>query len=201
MSDELDASIVMRDPLIAAQSGRPHKAMLLSLIDYAHDLRMAWMAGLSDQDRSAAPNSDNWGARAILAHLAHWNLALLRAVDMHARGESVPFQWQDMHAQTAQVLAASAGREWAETAAEAEQAFDALRVWAERLTQEELDAGDDFAWQTDDPLWVSFLGNIYFHYLEHLAANYDAAGQPEQAAALQSKMAEVDGLVKLATRK
>ncbi len=168
------------------------KADLLDVMARGRNAVVAWMAALTDEERSAAPGQASWGAKATLAHMAHWNLALLHALELKARGEKVPFQWEDMHGQNARLLKESAARTWAEVSAEAEGAYAALRGWAERLSEEELAAADDFAWQEGGPLWHTFLGNTYFHYLDHLAGFYEVAEQAGRAAELRALAAGVD---------
>jgi hypothetical protein len=155
------------------------------------DTVKTWIARLSEEERSAAANGSSWGAKALLAHMAHWNLAVLRALEIRARGEPVPYQWKDLDAQNAHLLQESKSRRWAEVYAEAEEAYVALRGWVERLSEEELAAADNFAWQEGWPLWQTLLGNTYFHYLDHLAGFYREAGETELATTLRAQTDEL----------
>jgi uncharacterized damage-inducible protein DinB len=171
--------------------GQARKADLLELMVCAYDVRAAWIAGLTEEAKAAPRGDVGWGAKATLAHMARWNLALLTALELKASGEPVPYQWEDMHGENARLLPESAVRTWAEVSAEAEHVYHALRDWVERLSEEQLAAIDDYAWQEGWPLWQTFLGNTYFHYLDHLAGVYMESGEAEQAATLRVQADEV----------
>ena len=170
---------------------QPGKAGLLQLMVRGRAARSGWIAGLTDEAKRAASAEGRWGAKATLAHMARWNLALLTALQLKARGEPVPYQWANLDSENARLLRESATRTWAEIAAEAETAFAALLGWAERLSEEQLAAADDFAWREGWPLWQTFLGNTYFHYLDHLAGYFAATGEAGRAAELRAELSEV----------
>jgi hypothetical protein len=171
--------------------GPGRKRELLELMARGYDVRAAWMAGLTEEAKATPPGEAGWGAKATLAHMARWNVALLTALELKASGEPVPYQWKDMDGENLRLLQASAARTWAEVSGEAERVYRALYGWVERLSEEQLGAVDDFAWHEGWPLWQTFLGNTFFHYLDHLAEYYTESGQAEQAAALRAETAEV----------
>jgi hypothetical protein len=170
------------------------KAGVIRLLARARAAVEVWSAGLSEEQRAAPATPERWGAKGTLAHIAHWNRALLTSLELHGQGKPVPWQWEDMDGQNARLLEESCTRPWAEVAAEAAQAYGALCGRLDRLSEADLQAPDDFAWQEAEPgpLWLTFIGNAYFHLLEHLAASYDEMGQPEQAAALRAEIDETD---------
>jgi hypothetical protein len=168
------------------------KADLIQMVEHARSAVEAWMAGLSEAERVALPGPEGWAAMATLAHIGHWNRALLTSFELRAQGAAVPWQWEDMDGQNARLLDQSGSRDWAEVADEAARAYAGVRSWLERLSEEELRGPDDFAWQNAGPLWQTFTGNAYFHPLIHLAEYYAASGQPDAAAALRAEMDEAN---------
>jgi hypothetical protein len=174
-------------------SGNPgSKEDLLELMQRGHDVWADGMAGLSDSAKAAPPSAAVWGAKATLAHMAHWNLVLLQALALNACGETVPFLRANTDDDNARRILQSRTRTWATVSAEPEMAYADLRGWVQRVGEEEVAAADDFAWQEGGPLWQTFLGSTYYHYLDHLAEYYTSAGQPDQAAALCGEMARCD---------
>jgi hypothetical protein len=173
--------------------GRPvSKTELEEYLARAWAVVETWIAGLSDEQRAQPAALDRWGAKATLAHIAHWNMALLKSLDLKAGGSAVPWQWEDMDGQNARLLEECSARAWADVAGEAQATHAALRARLAQLGGADLQAADDFAWQDGGPLWLTFLGNAYFHLLEHVAGAYEQSSQPAAAAALRSEIDEAN---------
>jgi hypothetical protein len=168
------------------------KASVMRLVEHARAAVEAWAADLSEAERSAPSSQKAWGAAATLAHIAHWNQAVLTSLDLKAAGATVPWQWEDMDGQNARLLAQAGSRTWIEVADAAARVYAGLHDWIERLNEEDLRQADDFAWQSGGPLWQTFVGNAFFHPLVHLVEYYAATGRPDRAAALQAEIDEVN---------
>ncbi len=163
------------------------KSKLVALLKTAHEEQRAFIAGLSDAQRSQVGTSERWSAKDNLAHIAFWQQDQVQVQKALAHGESVPpekpksnqaiFQeWRD--------------RSWSDVVAAATESFTAWLALLESYSESDLITPNRLPPPCEKPLWRYILHSGYLHPMEHYADCYLEQGDLIRATMLQQKMAK-----------
>jgi hypothetical protein len=156
------------------------KADLISALQAAQDEILRLAGSLTESQRNQSGPPDNWGPRDILAHMSeskrHWASDLAAA----RRGETPP-QGDVPERSNPAIYAAYSSRPWNDIASLIEDAHQELIDQLQTFTEAELNDPDHFPWMDGAPIWRRTAGLAFIHPTVHLAQNYIAQGDEEDA--------------------
>lgn len=140
----------------------PMNPHILTLLHFARQQELALVAELSDVERNATGTPDaSWAAKDFLVNILCWKELQAQKLATAQRGE-VPPVWTDMevvHQINSQTFAHYQNYTFQEIEAEATNVFNTLIAQVERMSEEELNDPNYYAWQEGDPLRGELLGN------------------------------------------
>ena len=165
------------------------KAKLIALLKTALDEQRAFVAGLSDAERTQAGTATKWSAKDTLAHIAFWQTHQVQVYKALARGEK-PADVADDDVQNQIVFNERCDQPWPVVIASAEEAYEALRILVESYTEAGLTTPNQFPPPYERPLWRYFLGNGYTHPVLHYADFYIDHGDLARATARNKQIAK-----------
>jgi tetratricopeptide (TPR) repeat protein len=166
------------------------KATLLDLLERAYKEEQAFVARLSDEERSAVGAVEQWSAKDVLAHVVIWKERRAQLLTPAARSEP-PATFGDIDQVNAEIFEAHRHDSWAEILEHSEQAHRSLVERTQALEDDELAATDAFPWQTGRPLWRRIVGNGYIHPIAHFAEYYLGCGKVSYATEIQEEAARL----------
>jgi len=162
------------------------KPKLIKLIQHAYQEEQTFVDKLSEQERSAQGESDQWAPKDVINHLAGWKLRLADNLEAAANG-GTPVRYDNYLEINDQEFEDFRDRPWSEIWDRAGEAQQALLAQIEARDEETLRGTDTLPWQGELPLWRYFVGTGYVHSLAmHLAPLYIARGD----AVYSTKLAE-----------
>jgi tetratricopeptide (TPR) repeat protein len=166
------------------------KATLLDLLERAYKEEQAFVVRLSDEERSAAGDVEQWSAKDVLAHIVVWKERRAQLLTPAARSES-PTPIDDIDQANADIFDAHRHDSWAEILEYSERAHSSLVECTQALENAELAATDAFPWQTGRPLWRRIVGSGYIHPIAHFAEYYLERGEISYATEIQERAASL----------
>jgi tetratricopeptide (TPR) repeat protein len=159
-----------------------HKSKLVELIRKMDGEEQALAADLSEEERSARGEADDWSPKDALAHMAAWtereadNLAAL------ARGEPAK-KYDDYDRVNAEDFEAFRDKPWPEVLEKSAQANRQLIEQIENRSEADLKGPRD----EKRTVWQAAAGTACEHPLMHLGQIYRQRGKPQRAAELMEK--------------
>ena len=165
------------------------KGQLSVALQHSHKAELAFVASLSQEQRSAVGTYENWCAKDLLAHMSYWQEHQAQRVAALARGEKPPASPSHYEQANAACFERFCHCSWEEVQAYAELA-------QAQLTEAVRGAPEDVlaAPPADSPgraLWLDVVNVGYTHPLAHMAEYYTQNGQSEQASRLWQEWGEL----------
>jgi hypothetical protein len=161
------------------------KSKLVALLNSANEEQRAFIAGLSDSQRSEVGTSERWSVKDNLAHIVFWQQRQVQVNKALVHGETLPpeksnqtifEEWQD--------------RSWSDVLAAIAESNVALLALLESYSEADLTTPDRLPPPRERPLWRYILSNGYVHPMGHYADCYLDQGDLARAAVLQQKIAK-----------
>ena len=164
------------------------KERLLHALARGHAVQQAFVAGLSDDQRSAAGTYEKWSAKDAVAHVTYWIDHQAAVLAARARGEEPPpaAHYEQANAACFQRFCTCS---WDEVQAFAEAAHARLVEAVRALSEDTLAAPRSAS--GGPALWQNIVGTAYSHPLMHMAEFCVVQGQPQQAGRLWSEWGEM----------
>jgi hypothetical protein len=161
------------------------KELLAQLLRQGYEAELAFVAGLTDEEKAQVGKVDDWAAKDTIAHAARWKA--FRVADIQGvveGGDSTNIE--DFDHENALIFEKYRDKSWNELLSFAEEAYQALfgQLQAMSETQLEMD------WQEGRPIWRFVVGVGYIHPLLHLAGYYQAQGGNQRADELTALLGE-----------
>jgi tetratricopeptide (TPR) repeat protein len=164
------------------------KAKLVGLLQYVHAEEGAFVAGLTEVERSAHGRSDCWAAKDSIAHLAEWKARMVDRLTAAATGGTPP-TYDNIDQTNAEIFEKYHELSWGEVIAASERAHASLLESMQALTEADLVDAQRSPWLGGQPLWRGIAGNGCSHPVGHLAQLYVERGDRDRGARLQETSA------------
>lgn len=166
------------------------KPKLIELVQHAYQEEQTFIGKLSDEERSALGESDQWAPKDVINHLAGWKLRLADNL-IAAAGEGTPVRYDNFLEINDQEFEEYRDKPWSEISARAAEAHQKLLEQIESRSEETLKGTDTLPWQEDRPLWRYFVGTGYVHTISmHLGPMYAERGINEHSTKLAEEAAQ-----------
>lgn len=165
---------------------------ILVLLHFARHQELKLVAGLSEAARNATGTPDSWAAKDFLVNILRWKELQTQKLVAAQRGE-IPPVWKDMevvHQINSQAFVHYQNHTFQEVVDEATNVFYALIAQVERMSEEELNDPDHYAWQEGDPLRGELLGNGLWFPCHQLTTCALQQGNAPFAFSLQAALIE-----------
>jgi tetratricopeptide (TPR) repeat protein len=164
------------------------KTRVIALLDRAYADQQAFIETVSEIDRAAVGTLEHWAIKDALSHIALWQRINVERVEAIARGDEPPntddyLAINDVHFEDHR------DRSWADTLAETERVYRAMRDQAQYLSAEDLTDPQRFAQTKGRALVRTIVGNGFVHPEQHLAQLYVERGEIKRATQLQEEVA------------
>ncbi len=166
------------------------KAKLVDLLQRAQEEERVFVAGLSDDERSATGAPERWSAKDVVAHLAEWRARTVASLAAARRGVPAP-TYDDIDEANAEILQRYRDEPWEDVLRKSESAYSQLIEHVQAMTEDELADTQRLAQQNGRPLWRIIVGNDYSHPIAHLAQFYAERGDRGYATLLQETAAQL----------
>lgn len=169
------------------------KSKVITLLHRARQQQQEFVDGLSEAERAATGTPENWSAKVVIANLSGWKRLQVGKLVTAVRGE-IPPVWKDgelVDAINAGMYAEALNSSWQAVLDEAEDAFAALLVQVESMSEEELTDPNRYDWQDGEALWGETLGNGAWFPLTQMTDYYYRQGNTEQAIRTHETLVEV----------
>jgi rhodanese-related sulfurtransferase len=166
------------------------KANILALLHCAREQEQQMVERLSDEERNASGTPENWSAKDYLANIAVWKELQTGKLAAARRGETPPV-WRDpqvVHQINSDGFLRFHARAFQEVQDEGARVFQAFIAQVERLSEEELNDPNYFAWSDGEPLRGETMGNGVWHPCNQIAAFYLQSGRRLAALQLQEEL-------------
>src|SRR5579871_2169758 len=165
------------------------KPKLVALVKTGADEQRAFVAGLTDAQRTQVGTPQRWSAKDNLAHIAFWQKHLVGDHQTLERGETPP-QLPDDNEQNQIIFQMYRDQTWSEVNAAAESAYKGLLALLEGYSEADLTTPNRLPSPRDYPLWRDFLSSGYSHPVFHYADFYLEHGDVARATTLQIQLAK-----------
>ena len=115
---------------------------------------------------------DDWTVKDLLAHIAVWELRMVRWLEQTVRDE-VPemlppgMTWDDLDQWNEQTYQKHRHRDLDEVLADFELSYPQALSAVQDISEEDLIDPNRYAWRDGRPLWVMVAANTSWHYKEH----------------------------------
>jgi uncharacterized protein (TIGR03083 family) len=131
----------------------------------------ATLARLTDTEMSAPFLLGNWSVKDMLAHIAWWEMRVLKIYQTLLKGETVAPIFEDVSidALNARIYAEHRHRDLAEIIQEEEQTYQDLLSLVQTAPERDLFDPGRFSWTEEKPFALWVVWNTYDHYAEHSA--------------------------------
>jgi hypothetical protein len=150
--------------------------------------QQAFIAQLSDAQRTAIGKPDAWSAKDHVAHNTAWIADAAREIAATVRGEAYAAESTTVF--NPRVFGEQQHRAWDAILADTEQADAALRGAIEACSEADLSEPDRFPWRGGFPLWATALVSGYEHPAEHYAQFYVESGDVGRASAARKQVVD-----------
>ena len=159
------------------------KELLAELLKQGYETELAYVAGLTDEERAQVGAVDDWSAKDAFAHVAMWKEYRVSDIQAVIQGGD-PNQIEDFDHENALIFEKYRDKSWEEVMAFAARAHHALFGQLQAMSEAEL----EMDWQEGRPIWRIIAGNGYSHPLMHVAGYYQAQGDNKRAGELMTVM-------------
>jgi hypothetical protein len=159
------------------------KLQLHSMLDQAYEAELAYVAGLTDEQRQAEGQFGAWSPKDTLAHIAAWNeyeVGVLQA----GSGNEPPHFSGGIDEINAGIYEEHQAWSWDEIMRLLDQSQEGLAAGLARLADDDLADPQRYEWTNGQPLGQRLAFTAYFHPLSHLARLLWDAGETQAAATL-----------------
>ncbi|MDX1417483.1 MAG: ClbS/DfsB family four-helix bundle protein [Candidatus Promineifilaceae bacterium] len=167
------------------------KAVLLELLAETVRREQEFIDGLSDAQRAAIGEADNWSAKDLVAHCAYWKKRRVAEIPKVLAG-GTPEVIDDFDHENELIFKAHRDMSWDEIIALSHDASHEIVAQVQQMSEQDLER----PWQDDRLIWRTIVGNGYSHTMVHLAEHYqnegDMAKAAELTALLGQPLAELD---------
>jgi rhodanese-related sulfurtransferase len=150
------------------------KANILALLHFAREQEQQMVEDLSDEERNASGTPERWSAKDYLANILVWKELQTGKLAAAQRGETPPV-WRDpqvVHQINSDGFLRFHERSFQEVQDEGTRVFQTFTAQVERLSEEELNDPNHFAWLDGEPLRGETMGNGLWHPCNQIAAFY-----------------------------
>jgi len=161
---------------------------LLGLLDMGYDYQKRYLAGLTEEERSAAGAADDWSPKDVMAHVAHWDVQAAKEL-VDPESYEPPDYGDDFNATNARYWEMYAEASWDEIDALVEKAHKELHAGVSGLDDEQLNDENRYEWTRGRPLWHRICFGSFYHPMAHLGELFVKRGQIEETNAMQEKAA------------
>jgi hypothetical protein len=153
-----------------------NKAALVSQITGSRARLQAAIDAFDDSEAVEPVLADGWSVKDVMAHVAEWELYVVRRIEARRRGE-MPEVWATNEGETDAVNARLFGQNKDRSLAEVQRFYNDAheQVLAVIESMSEADLLDDSKredvigpWRS--PVWMHIGGNTFWHYVEHAEA-------------------------------
>lgn len=165
------------------------KPKLIELLKVGADEQRAFIAGLSESQRTQVGTPEKWSAKDYLTHIVFWQKRLVQDYKLLERGET-PSELPDDDEQNQIIFQTHLAQSWPETIAAAESAYTDLLAQLEVYSEADLTTENRLPSPRNNPLWRDFLSSGYAHPVSHYADFYLEHGDMAHATALQQQLAK-----------
>jgi rhodanese-related sulfurtransferase len=176
-----------------SMTATPSKSQILTLLHFARQQEREMVERLSEAERSAMGAPDHWVAKDFLANILLWKELQAQKLAAALRGETPPV-WNDterVHQINAAGFLRFQHRTFGEVREEGAHIFESFIAQVDRLSDEELNDPNHFAWQEGEPLRGETLGNGLWHPCNQIATFYLQSDRRSCALRLQEVLLEV----------
>lgn len=166
------------------------KANILALLDFARQQERRLVETLSEEERGAVGAPDRWAAKDFLANIVVWKELQAEKLAAVLRSE-IPPSWRDpevAHQISDDGFQRFRERAFQEVEVEAERAYQALIAQVERLSEEELNDPNHFAWLEGEPLRGETMWNGVWRPCNQIVAYYLQSERRGDALKLQEEL-------------
>jgi tetratricopeptide (TPR) repeat protein len=165
------------------------KHQLLALARRARAEQIAFIGGLTEEQRHVIGTPDHWSAKDLVAHVAAWWGIQGHRFALVAADQWPPsFGWSDEV--NADLYATNCDRSWDEVEAEAASNHAVWLTAVEAISTDDLMIPGRIPAAGKRPLWRRVLGNGYQHPRIHLSEHLLERGEIEHATEIQESMAD-----------
>jgi rhodanese-related sulfurtransferase len=166
------------------------KSSILALLRFARQQERQMAERLSAEERDATGAPERWAAKDYLANVVVWKELQTEKLAAAQRGETPPI-WRDpqvAHQINSDGFLRFRTRGFQELEDEAERAFQAFIAQVERLSEEELNDPNHFAWLEGEPLRGETMWNGVWRPCNQIAAFYLQSERRQAALQLQEDL-------------
>ena len=171
------------------------KAALLDLIDHIRQQEQTLIASLSDDQRAAQGQHDDWAIKDSMIHIALWDARLGDNLQAIAQGKPVT-DYSDFETINTQDFETHRGDSWEQAAALLDESRKAIMDGLQALDDALLPRSDLLPGGEGRPTWNRIAGTAVIHPMLHLAEFYTASGKGQIALQLveqtSDKLLELD---------
>ena len=170
------------------------KTTLLKLIDHIHQGEKNLIASLSEQQRAAQGQADDWSIKDTLIHVALWGERLGCNLQAIAQGQPAT-DYTDYETINTQDFETHQGDSWEQAEALLGKAQQALTVGLKALDEDHLLRDDLLPGGEGRPTWNRIAGTAVIHPMLHMAEFYTTSGEGQIALQLIEEIS--NGLLEL----
>jgi rhodanese-related sulfurtransferase len=166
------------------------KSNILALLHFAREQEQQMVERLSDDERTTSGTPENWSAKDYLANILVWKGLQTEKLAAVQRGETPPV-WRDpqiVHQINSDGFLRFRDRSFQEVRDEGSRVFQAFIMQVERLSEEELNDPNHFAWLEGEPLRGETMGNGVWRPCNQVAAFDLQSGRRPAALQLQEDL-------------
>jgi tetratricopeptide (TPR) repeat protein len=164
------------------------KSQLLNLIQRAYEQEQAFVAALTDAERSASGTLERWSAKDLMAHVAEWNDWLAQGLAAAARGETRS-ELEGFDEVNAQIFERHRHRPWSDVLERVHRVQALLVEQVGALAEDDVDDTQRVPWG-GRPLWRLAVGTCYTHPLADITEFYVERGDMGSATQIQEEMVQ-----------
>jgi len=158
------------------------KERLLYGLERSQEARRAFVAGLSDGQRSQVGTYEKWCAKDELAHMAYWVEQRAARLAALGRGDEPPPSPPHFEQANVECFERYCNKTWDGVEAFADLAHSQLVDAVSAMDDDRL--AEPASESQERPLWEDIIGTGYTHVLMHISGHYTNQGQPQQASRL-----------------
>jgi rhodanese-related sulfurtransferase len=166
------------------------KSHILTLLRFAREQEQRMVESLSEEERAALGAPERWVAKDYLANILVWKELQTEKLAAAQRGETPPI-WRDphvVHQINSDGFLRFRDRSFQEVQDAGARVFQTFIAQVERLSEEELNNPNYFAWSDGEPLRGETMGNGLWHPCNQIATFYLQSGRRLVALQLQEDL-------------
>jgi hypothetical protein len=164
------------------------KAHILDLTQEASDEVQAFVADLSDEERSAPGTLENWSAKDVVAHVTEWIVRL--AAELNGAPSDLEPNEANIDQINAEIYRINQHRSWQDALERLAAGESEIRRQIQAMSEDDLFNRERLPWQRNRPVWRIIVGTLYTHTLLHLSYGFIERGDRAKALSLHEGMVE-----------